>query len=240
MALISPLDAHYTVYKLTDPEGKVYIGCTGQRVEKRWKKGSNYRKQKPIQDAIEKYGWDAFEKKILCEKLTKEGAEKLEKWFIAFYDSSDPEKGYNRMLGGLGKGQRMSEASRQKCRESTDESYARDPDYRRRVSEGVLRAYENDPAYFQRLREAARMRYQREPERREQARRQMREDLSHPENRAFANCDKHPKPVRCVETGEIFSSQQAAERATGLSSLHKVFSGNRKTCGGCHWEHYTA
>ena len=30
-----PPEAHYTVYKLTDPNGKVYIGCTGKPVEKR-------------------------------------------------------------------------------------------------------------------------------------------------------------------------------------------------------------
>ena len=29
----SPPEAHYTVYKLTDPEGKIYIGCTGQSVK---------------------------------------------------------------------------------------------------------------------------------------------------------------------------------------------------------------
>ena len=32
-------EAHYTVYKLTDPEGKIYIGVTGQTVEQRWRKG---------------------------------------------------------------------------------------------------------------------------------------------------------------------------------------------------------
>ena len=197
-------------------------------------------KRNPIRCAIDEFGWDAFEKKILCEKLTKEGAEKLEKWFIAYYDSSDPEKGYNRMLGGLGKGQRMCETSRQKHRESIEKNYAKDPDYRKRVSEGVLRAYENDPSYPQRRSESLRMLYREEPERREQARRMMREYLSHPENKAFPYSDTHPRPVRCVETGEIFPSQKAAERKTGYSGVHKACAGSRKTCGGFHWEYYTA
>ena len=31
----APPEAHYTVYKLTDPDGKVYIGCTGRSEERR-------------------------------------------------------------------------------------------------------------------------------------------------------------------------------------------------------------
>ena len=80
--LISPPEAHYTVYKLTSPENKVYIGCTGQRVKKRWCAGLGYDKSTPIRKAIAFYGWENFKKEILCEKLTKEGAEQLEKWFI--------------------------------------------------------------------------------------------------------------------------------------------------------------
>ena len=103
-----PEDSHYTVYKLTDPEGKVYIGYTGQSVEKRWKKGKNYNRHSPIRRAIDALGWDAFQKEILCENLTKEGAEKLEAWFVDHYDSTNAEKGYNGMTGGARNGAKMS------------------------------------------------------------------------------------------------------------------------------------
>ena len=158
-----PAEAHYTVYRLTDPEGKIYIGCTGKPVEERWKKGGGYSRDTPIRRAIDEFGWENFRHEILCEHLVKAGAEKLEKWFIAFYDSSDPEKGYNRFLGGLGKGAHMSEITRKlsseaknrlyrehpevksRIRNTVKELFEKDPTYRERIGEGVVAAHENDP-----------------------------------------------------------------------------------------------
>ena len=158
-----PPEAHYTVYRLTDPEGKIYIGCTGQTVEERWRKGWHYSCKTRIFKAIREFGWENFEKKILCEKLTREGAEKLEKWFIAYYDSANPEKGYNRALGGLGKGFRLSEAAKEVCSRSKKQLYKEDPGYRARVSEGVLKAYENDPGYRVRVSEGIMKAYDNNP-----------------------------------------------------------------------------
>lgn len=167
------MENHYTVYKLTDPEGKIYIGCTGTSVEKRWRKGRGYRRGLPIREAILHYGWKNFQHEILCENLTKEEAEKLEKWFIDWYDSTDPAKGYNRFLGGLGKGAHMSEFTKklsseakyrlydehpeikEKIRQTVKAAFASDPDYRRRVGKGVLKAYEKDPNLRKRMSEKA-------------------------------------------------------------------------------------
>ena len=185
-SLLSPPEAHYTVYKLTDPEGKIYIGCTGQAVEKRWLNGRGYMKKSPVRTAIDTYGWENFRKEILCERLTKAGAEKKEQWFIAFYDSSDPSKGYNRFLGGLGKGARMSEVTRraaseaktrlyeehpeirEKIRNTVKSLYAADPTYRRRIGQGVLAAHEKDPTIRVRLREISKERW-RDPSFREKS-----------------------------------------------------------------------
>ena len=81
--------------------------------------------------------------------------------------------------------------------------------------------------------------YEEEPERREKVRQQMREYLSRPENRAFVEADRRAKPVRCVETGEVYRSQWAAEKATGFYSVHKVCQGKYRTCGGYHWRYLT-
>ena len=284
-----PPEAHYTVYKLTDPEGKIYIGCTGKPVEERWKKGRGYSRDTPIRKAIVQFGWDNFKKEILCEHLIKEGADKLERWFIAFYDSSDPEKGYNRFLGGLGKGAHMSKITRQLSRESKNRLYeehpevkarirktvndlfANDPTYRERVSKGVLAAYEKDPTIKERLSEISRELwqdpeyrercsacrraasenpdlaekqravqkrfFQEHPERKEEISRKMKEYLSKPGNRAFVESDRHAKPVICVETGEYFPSQLAAEKATGYSGIHKACKGQKYTSGGYHWKY---
>ena len=286
---VPPEEAHYTVYKLTDPEGKIYIGCTQLPVEKRWLKGRGYQKGTPIRNAIIEFGWENFKKEILCEHLTREGAEKLERWFIAFYDSSDPAKGYNRFLGGLGKGARMSKATKELCsdsknrlyeehpelknriRNTVNSLYENDPTYRERIGRSVHAAYESDPTYRERLSESvkklwqdpdfrercssarreasadpsvaekqrmSRKRgYKEHPERKEKISRTMREYLSKQENRAFVESDSRPKPVICIETGEFFPSQKAAERATGYSGIHKTCGGKQYTAGGYHWRY---
>ena len=227
--------AHYTVYKLTDPDGKVYIGCTGKRVEERWKKGWHYNYHSRIYKAIREFGWENFEKKILCEKLTREGAEKLEKWFIAYYDSATPEKGYNRALGGLGKGSRMSDATKALSRQVKCSMYQNDPDYRERVKKGIRSSHENNPEYREKLSLSLKKYYAENPEKKEEIRRRMSEYLSKPENRAFVESDTRAKPVICVETGVIYPSQLAAERATGYHGIHHVCHGQRMTAGGYHW-----
>ena len=288
--LVSPPEAHYTVYKLTDPGGKIYIGLTGKTVEQRWNKGRGYSRDTPIRQAINCFGWDAFRKEILCEKLTQEGAEKLERWFIAYYDSSSPEKGYNRFLGGLGKGVHMSEVSKSVCRSVKNRQYAErpeltekirssvniayenDPDYRARVGRGVLKAFAEDPAIKKRisntvkqlwtdpeyrrrategriaacvgntelsaaLQEKEKLYYREHPERRAEISIQMSRYLLSPEGRKFVESDSHPKPVRCVETGTVYPSQKAAERATGNVGIHKACSKKQHTAGGYHWEY---
>lgn len=159
----SPSEAHYTVYKLTDPEGKIYIGCTGQAVEKRWLNGRGYMKKMPIRTAIDTYGWENFKKEVLCEKLTKDGAEKKEKWFIAFYDSSDPSKGYNRFLGGLGKGARMSEVTKHVASEAKNRLYEEHPEIREKIRNTVKSLYENDPTYRQRIGKGVLAAHQKDP-----------------------------------------------------------------------------
>lgn len=46
------------------------------------------------------------------------------------------------------------------------------------------------------------------------------------------------KPVRCVETGEIFDSIKDAGAAINRlpDGISKVLAGKHKTCGGYHWE----
>lgn len=47
------------------------------------------------------------------------------------------------------------------------------------------------------------------------------------------------KPVRCVETGEIYESIKAAAAAIDrvADGISKVLAGKHKTCGGYHWEY---
>ena len=233
-----PEESHYTVYKLTGPDGKVYIGYTGKGVEKRWRKGNGYSRRTPIWRAIDAFGWDAFQKEILCDNLTKEGAEKLEAWFVDHYDSTNAEKGYNGMTGGARKGAKMSESAKALDSAARKKLFAENPEMREISRRNAVKGW-SDPDYAARNRESRRRLFREHPERRTEISLRMQEYLSHPENKAFAYSNTRPKPVMCVETGECYPSQRAAERATGLYDIHQACSGRIMTCGGYHWRYLT-
>ena len=81
---------------------KMYIGCTCQkRPELRWKRGKSYKPCTHFNNAIQKYGWDNFEHIIIEEGLfTEEYAGERENYWIDYYDTKNPEKGYNITSGG--------------------------------------------------------------------------------------------------------------------------------------------
>ena len=107
----------YSVYMLTSPSGKKYIGMTSKPVATRWENGRGYGHNAHLTQAIEKYGWAAFEKTVLACDLSKLDAERLEKEFIEAYHTTDRLYGYNILPGGdVSNGQ--SEETKRKISES--------------------------------------------------------------------------------------------------------------------------
>jgi hypothetical protein len=94
------MSRNYCVYKHTSPNGKVYIGITGQDPLRRWQNGYGYRLNAYFFKAIVKYGWDNFTHEIVQAGLTKEEACTIEVELIDLYGSTDPAKGYNLSHGG--------------------------------------------------------------------------------------------------------------------------------------------
>lgn len=90
----------YSVYIHTVPNGKVYIGITSRKPEKRWNYGYGYANNKHFDQAIRKYGWDSIKHEIVASGLSRSEAEKMERKFIAEYQSDDREHGYNILKGG--------------------------------------------------------------------------------------------------------------------------------------------
>lgn len=73
---------------------------TTQSPQKRWgPEGIGYQRQN-VWNAIQKYGWENIQHKILESNLTLEEASKKEIYYINYYDSTNPEKGYNKSRGG--------------------------------------------------------------------------------------------------------------------------------------------
>ena len=105
--------------------GKMYIGITCQDIDKRWRKdgkGYLYSCDTVFGRAIEKYGWDNFEHKILYQNFTEEQAKWKEKLLIKlFHTYIHDEKcnGYNMTFGGEGfSGMRHTEETKKKISES--------------------------------------------------------------------------------------------------------------------------
>lgn len=88
----------YTVYKLTLPNQKSYIGQTSQKTYKRWSGGAGYAKNKELYDDIVKYGWINIEKEVLAEVEDSKEAHIKEREYILKFRTNEPGFGYNRHI----------------------------------------------------------------------------------------------------------------------------------------------
>lgn len=93
---------YYTVYAHVCPNGKVYIGQTSKvRPSDRWGiDGAGYKRNLLFYGDIMEYGWDNFKHIIICDLLTSEQADYLERYLIRRYNSTSRYCGYNRHPGG--------------------------------------------------------------------------------------------------------------------------------------------
>ena len=89
------IEKEFSVYKLTMPNGKVYIGQTNRPVQRRWANGLGYAGNKALTADIEAFGWDNVEHEILERVDTREEAMERERFYILKFESNNPERGYN-------------------------------------------------------------------------------------------------------------------------------------------------
>lgn len=94
-------DATYSLYMHIFPNGKKYVGVTSQKPENRWLlNGIGYKGQPFMWKAIQKYGWDNVEHKILETGLIEEEAFQKEVDLINQLNLTDSKYGYNISEGG--------------------------------------------------------------------------------------------------------------------------------------------
>ena len=84
----------WTVYKITSPNGRVYIGCTSTDLETRFQKGRGYHTNKEMFDDIIFYGWQSFTTEIIYQSDFEDAAREREHLEIQKYPD-----GYNRYRG---------------------------------------------------------------------------------------------------------------------------------------------
>ena len=125
------------IYKATSPSGKVYIGQTTKklryRVREHFYQAFIEAKTALFQNAIRKYGdlikWEILEKVENTEELDNK-----EKYWIAHYNSSNPEFGYNGTDGGVKTCKSTSEAKRKALEKRNKDLSWRTPEVKAKIS----------------------------------------------------------------------------------------------------------
>ena len=232
----------YSVYKLTAPNGKVYIGITSRDPKIRWNSGNGYKYNKHFYDAIQKYGWKNIKKDVLYSGLSQEDAYRLEIELISKYRSNDREFGYNKSSGGESsvrglhwhqsketiekksqkmRGRKLTQEQRKKLSESLKGHVS--PNKGKHLSEEAKTKISN-----------ALKKWNAEHESPNKGRKYKKTQEA-----ILATSRGHYKPVVCVETGIIYESMMYAGIFTNIdhSSISAVCRGKRKSAGGYHWRY---
>lgn len=108
----------YSVYILTVPDGRKYVGTTAMPVKRRWNHGNGYRFCQPLWEIIRAVGWEAIVKEVVGCDLTENEASKLEQKLILKYRSTESGFGFNTEGGGLRSSKRVLEVTRKRQSES--------------------------------------------------------------------------------------------------------------------------
>lgn len=133
----------YKIYALIFPNGKRYIGATKYELEKRWNKGRNYRTCPLVHMAIEKFGWDNVKHELIDIAFTKQDAEEKERFYIAKYDTTNEEHGYNFLPGGDVSTNEVDEKMKYKLGNGWRGKH-RSEEEKKKIVEGVRKRFERE------------------------------------------------------------------------------------------------
>lgn len=223
----------YTVYKLTSPSNKVYIGITGQPIKSRWANGKGYKCCPAIFKAINKYGWDNIQKEILYEGLTEEHAKFIEVFLIGSYKSNDKRYGYNLTEGGEGtSGRIVSEETRRiiseknKGKKLTEEQ----KEHLRQINLGKRQSEET------KRKRSESMKGKKHPHKRvlsEKERKRLSDNFKGTNNPLA-------RKVICLETLKVYDTATQAQKETGATKITACCKHyyKHKSSAGLHWEYY--
>lgn len=224
----------YTVYKLTSPSNKVYIGITCQSVEKRWANGKGYKRCPAIYKAINKYGWENIKKEILLENTTENEAKSLETMLIKLHKSDNKKYGYNLTEGGDGTtGRILSEETKRRISEKNKGKIISEEqkEHLRQVNLGKHHSEETKRKMSE-SRKGKKF-----PNRKRVLSDADRKRLS--DNFKGTN-NPRARKVICLETLKVYDTLAQAREETGATKITDCckHSYKHKSSAGLHWEYY--
>lgn len=215
-------DCCYKLYMHVNKiNGKVYIGQTKTSYLSRWDNGNGYGHCSRFAKAIKKYGWGGFEHIPLIEKLSKIEVDYFERFFIVFFDSQNPEFGYNLTCGG-DENPMDNPVVRENHREAMKKRSA-NLEWRENVCKSNQKL-STDPQWLRKTLEGVKKRSA---------------NLEWQKKVREAN-QKRCKLVICVETKIVYNSLTEAAVAVNLRTSTPIClccGGKQKTAGGYHWEY---
>lgn len=240
----------FCVYKHTFPNGKVYIGITGNQPEKRWQQGKGYGKtQARMHNAITKYGWDNIAHEVVADGLTREEACSMEIELIAEYDSTNPQNGYNSKSGGD-----LQDTEIQAARSNSLKTRWESENARENHSKKIKECWK-DEKYRNNQRERSKELWKNEDYRNfmssamkgksksEETKTHMRLSWTEDRKKAYSTHNSgsgnpRAKKVMCVETEVVYSTIKEAATVTGANygSVSQCCKGKLKTAGGYTWK----
>lgn len=93
------------VYKITFPNGKIYIGISNNMYRRMLEHNTDFRNNLPIENAIKKYGKiTQFEILEIIDPKDRDLMRQCEKYWISYFNSNNKDFGYNISEGGDGAG----------------------------------------------------------------------------------------------------------------------------------------
>lgn len=203
----------FKVYRHTlRQDGRTYIGQTCLNLKQRaGSNGQRYKHCSKFWNAIEKYGWDAFDHVIIADNLTLEEANILEEQLIREYNSI--EEGFNINLGG--RNHLWTEEQKLKMRERNLGD--KNPNYNKPRTEETKK----------RIGEANKIS-------------QLRKRHSKETKEKMSISHKKDIPILCIEQNIVYSCPSDAAIGIGLNSkksghITEACKGRRKTAYGFHW-----
>lgn len=231
---------NYSIYVHKNKiNGKMYIGQTCQKPEKRWNNGKGYETSPKFYNAILKYGWDNFEHIVLYTNLSLKDANEIEQKLICFYKTNEDKFGYNITSGGHNFSH--TEETKQKIGKSNSialKGHTWSEEQHKIIS--AMFTGEGNPFFGKHHTKETKIKISKNRKGKYNGKEHHMYGKSHTEETKIkiseSRQSKGGKAVKCINTGEIFATMMDAARWCNLSNATSI----GRVCNNKDGKHKTA